>query len=307
MKHFRHIAVALLSCTLLICAAGCRDAEFNKAAKQPPTVKYIAVDEDLNLISNFVKERDIKSDGLSSDAYFLYGTESTLYFAVTPSDTRQTSTVCSYDIESREFSTLFSGSGHRDQGSGEEYLFYIAMASEDAFTCFYSYSHHKIFSNDEYFIRTEDYDLNGNKLASQEFSAGRVYSKFTDDKNTHEMIQFDYMAGKSDYYWTKRAVPVSQYIVSWVYSFNGVNGYHDINDMTSSDAMWELIHSEREYAAIFSNGYTFYQPYKNNAAFCLLYQDTANKENYVYFNYTEDGEPKYLFTRKDILLGLYVV
>lgn len=312
MKHIGTLLLAFFTCVCVaMMAAGCGDREFDEAAKQPPTVKYIAVDEDLNLLSNFIEERDLKKDGLNSNAYFLYGTADMLYFAVTSSDTRKTSTVYSYAIESREISTLFTRSGHSDQGEGEEYLFYVAMAKEDTVTCFYSRANHKLFGADEYYIRAEDYDLSGNYLSSKEYSAQRVFAKFSNDQAIRVMIQFDYLAGKSDCYWSRRSEPVSAYLVTWIHTLNGVTGSYNVGTMSSSDAMWNFIHSERDgCAGLYGYGEegVFYQPYRGCAAFGLSYCDSTNKDRYVYFSYAEGGEPEYLFTRDNTpLLGLYIV
>ena len=82
-----------------------------------------------------------------------------------------------------------------------------------------------------------------------------------------------------------------------------------MDTMSSSDAMWSFIHSEREKAKLLSTDSIHYQPCGENAAFAVLYADETGKESYLYFNYTEGGEIKYLFkgSKKEPLLGLYVV
>lgn len=308
MKHIGALLLAFLTCVCVaFMAAGCTDREFNKAAKQAATVKYIAVDEDLNLLSNFIEERDLKEDGLSSNAYFLYGTESTLYFAETSSNTMMRSNVYSYDIASRELEMIFSQSGHGDYGSGAWYLFYVAMVKEDTVTCFYSHETFKMFGNHQFYITATDYTLDGREAGSKDYSVERMFTRFSNSPQLRDYIQFNFLTGKTDRYWLSRSETLSEYAVRRIYTFHGVNGYYDVDRMSSSDAMWNFIHSERKNASLQEGG-AYYNPYGSGAAFGLQYHDNAGKLKYVYFHYTEGGEPKYLFTGgKKPLLGLYVV
>lgn len=308
MKHLKYLFALLLSCMLLVSMAGCVDREFENAAKQTTAVKYIGVDNDLNLVSNYIEKCDLKLSGLKSNAYFLYGTESTLYFAVTNTDTMKESTVYDYDIGTGQVTVLFSKSGNADQGAGKMYLFYVAMAKEDTVTCFYSYKKAEMFHT-EYYIRAVDYTLEGSEISSNEYSTNTVFASFNNSSARRELIQFDFMTGKSDCYWSKRTNSYD-FPVKWIYSFEGTSGSYDIKSMQSADAMWNLVHSTRDGAAgLYGEGEgIYYQPYRGSGAFGLFYCDSANKTRYVYFNYTEGGEPEYLFTGNGKpLLGLYVI
>lgn len=308
MKRLKCVIAVLLACMLLACTAGCADREFESAAKQPPTVKYIAVDADLNLLSNFLEERDLKEDGLRSGMYFLYGTADTLYFAATSYNTLSETAVYSYDIKTRKILNVFTQSGSPDRGNGRFYLFYVSMQTEDTVTCFYSHATPTTLGAHSFSVIAQDYTLDGKQLSSRQSSSYRMYTSFSNNLEIREKVQTEWPTRRGDRYWSERS-GTEPSDPERIYTLNGVTGSYDVDTMSSSDAMWSFIHSEREKAKLLSTDSIHYQPCGENAAFAVLYADETGKESYLYFNYTEGGEIKYLFkgSKKKPLLGLYVV
>lgn len=303
MKRTKYIIAMIVAC-MFVCftATGCTDSEFNAAAKQQTTVKYIAIDKDLNLVSNFIERRNLKDAGLKSNAYFIYGTAKTIYFAVAPNDPVKESTVYAYDIEEQRVNYVLSKSGERSTGmlgykTLTKSLVYVAMPNENIITFVYSIEKQQMFKT-EYNFTIENYDRQGNSLGSKEFGASRLYPILSSDKGMPEEV-VDLIGNKSDCYWDNSS--------GRKYDFIYPGGKCDINSLESSDAIWSIIHGERENTSLDATQPIIYPVCGSYAAFGMLYTDSAQKHRIVYFC-TDGRQAEYLFTESNTALrGLYVI
>lgn len=206
--------ILLVGCILAF--TQCKDKDYVDLIEENKTeIAYIGIRENQEIVSNKYAERNLTELGLSKDAEFLYGNNTTMFFAEKGSSKV---TIKSYNFVEELLQTCCE----LQYGN----LRYVAMASDDAFFCFY-------FQNSAW--KVDRCTLNGGQKNIPDFSNHSSLTE-TEQKNIVRKI----MDEQRTYKW------------SYQY-FDFYNGYYaleaykevwDMDNITISDPVWEFLNEK---------------------------------------------------------------
>ena len=304
-KTISKLIIGIIIIASMFSLVGCGDSAFNKAKKNTQTdVQYVGVREDLTIISNVYDEVNLTDIGLSKSAYYLYGTDSALYFGVGSGDYRRETSVYAYDLQNKTLKKIFTQSGSAGDvlwGTNKSSLVRVAMCDSDSVLCYYVNNKGALGYN-KYEWRTIRYDL-----------SGKILENYAKDIDAFPNITTYMMWVRNDgglhkyYFWSETNIGSGRYDL---YFSNDTRESSNPLNSDTEDEMWQLITN----AGTPMGTFTSYDPtISKTAIFSERYAvgHVIFTTNYrCYFTFTISGEVHYLFCEKEkesAPMALYII
>ncbi len=287
------LTVALSLITIFSFSSCGTDKDFEKLANSVSKEQnYAGVRYDLTLVSNKYPEKNLKKAGLPSNAEFIYGTDSEMYFFVKVNSLK--GQVFTYAFETDEITKIAEHSGADADflGGGDDSIISAKMKDENSIYWFHVVNtgrlgYHK-YNLDVYHI-----DMYGNQLHYERQSI--------DKENQGETKAAQYMRGVKNYYLAREA---NGSIVGQQKIYHG-NESFIVQDITEGDLVWQTLNEATSLGGYFfeptSNGLTairrsytsdnlfktkydcyFVAPFKGEASLLFIDKEPKSQIEYLY-------------------------
>ena len=271
MKKHISLLLALIICTTLFLTS-CGDLKYKKIVKSsaPEDIFYVAVRQDMTLISNIYENVSLTNLGLTQNSYMVWGDEDHAFFALPKSSGG--AKIMEYVFETKSLTSIFEFANSRLIFSPDGNRFYSAYAKDTGVLG---------FNRDYFYIDLWDRqnDLYSNAI-TKEMDDYPVITKES------QLIK-NFLSSISDYIWEFR-LPDSDRLYfpdecSYFVNTNTGIGYQPHRMEDWSDPVWKHIMEQQgqlNHSAVF---FDYYGDAKT--VFGIKYERSI-----AYFEYTFEGD-----------------